>query len=159
MARVAISDLGPEYARIFGPKLEERGAGRSRLCKSCGDWHSLSKPWPHNCREPAPPRSALAAPMVAPTFGEFVTGQLEGAEVIGDRKAKREYMERHDLAEYEPIEPAKGPTEREWEAGFVQDFKRAMEEDPLNRPPVDVIGRTDTDGAGEISMDDVEVFK
>jgi hypothetical protein len=97
--------------------------------------------------------------MVAPAFGEFVTGQLEGAEVIGDRRAKREYMERHDLTEYEAIEPTRGPTAREWEEGFVQDFKRAMEEDPLNRPPVDVIGRTDTEGAGEIDMDQVEVFK
>jgi hypothetical protein len=152
-----MSDLGGEYARIFGPKLEEGAVGRSRLCKTCGDWHSLSKPWPHNCRPPAPPRSDLSAPMLAPTFGEFVTGQTDTAQIIGDRRAKREFMERHELAEYEPISPPPEPTEREWEAEFVQDFKRAQEEDPLNRPPVDVIGRTDTEGAGEIDMADVEI--
>lgn len=157
MARVAMSDLGQNYARIFGTGREDAGVGRSKLCNSCGDWHSLSKPWPHNCRPPSPPRSDLSSPMLAPAFGEFVTGQTDSAEVIGDPRAKREFMDRHDLVEHEPIEPPKEPSAREWEAEFVADFKRAAEEDPLNRPPVDVIGRTDTNDAGEISMDGVEI--
>lgn len=159
MTTIAISDLGPEYARIFGPKPEDRGAGRSRLCRSCGDWHSLSRPWPHNCRPPAPPQSDLSSPMLAPRFDAFVTGRTETAEIIGDRKAKREFMARHDVVEYEPIDAPREQSPREWEAEFAADVKRSMEIDPLSVPPVDVIGRTDTEGAGDIDVDAIEVFK
>lgn len=24
---------------------------RQRLCKVCGEWHDMDKPWPHNCTE------------------------------------------------------------------------------------------------------------
>jgi hypothetical protein len=69
-------------------------------------------------------------------------------------------MERHDLVEHdEGVAPPPEPTKREWIEDFVQDFKRAQEEDPLNRPPVDVIGQTDTDGAGEIDVSEVEIIK
>ncbi len=90
------------HAAIFGRKVEESGSpGRTRLCKVCGDWHSLSKPWPHNCRPPVYTRQHLAAPKLAPTFEAFMTGQTDTAEYIGDRKAKREYMARNDLVEYD----------------------------------------------------------
>ena len=88
-----------------------------------------------------------------------MTGQTDGAEIIGDRKAKREFMARHDVVEYEPIDVPKEQSPREWEAEFAADVKRFMEIDPLNVPPVDVIGRTDTDGAGDIDVDAIEVFK
>jgi hypothetical protein len=154
-----MTDLGGEYSRIFGTTHKERGAGRSKLCKTCGGWHKLDA-WPHNCRPPAPPCSHLSAPQLAPRFEEFKTGVLDTAEVIGDRKAKREFMERHDLVEHdEGVAPPPEPTKREWIEDFVQDFKRAQEEDPLNRPPVDVIGQTDTDGAGEIDVSEVEIIK
>lgn len=93
-----------KHAAIFGPKddLEPEAPGRSRKCKVCGGWHSLSRPWPHNCREPAPPRNRdLAAPRIAPSFEPFKTGMLETAEVIGSRGDKREYMKRNDLVEYD----------------------------------------------------------
>jgi hypothetical protein len=147
-----------EFTRIFGAKAEETGPGRTRLCKSCGGWHPLDA-WPHNCRRPAPPRSNLAAPLLAPRFDEFVANKTTG-EIVGDRKAKREFMERNDLVEYdEGVKPEREQTELEWTREFVADFKRAQEEDPLNRPPVDVIGQTDTADAGDIDMNQVEVFK
>ena len=153
-----MSDLGDEYARIFGPR-QEAGVGRSKLCKTCGGWHQAGQ-IPHNCMPERPPRSHLAAPQLAPRFDEFMTGRTDGAEYIGDRKAKREFMERHDLVEFdEGVAPPPEMSEREWEADFVSDFKRAIEEDPLNRPPVDVVGRSDLEGADEVATDDMEIFK
>lgn len=159
MTRLAMSDLGEEYARIFGPKAEGH-TGRSKLCNTCGGWHRLDQPWPHNCRPPAPPRSNLAAPQLAPRFDEFMTGRADGAAYIGDRKAKREFMAEHDLVEYdEGVTPPPEKSDREWEAEFVADLNRAIEEDPLNRPPVDVIGRTDLDQADEVDISTVEIAK
>ncbi|MBK8772899.1 MAG: hypothetical protein IPM06_21050 [Rhizobiales bacterium] len=159
MTSIAISDLGPEYDRLFGARDEPRGAGRSRKCRHCGDWHQLDT-WPHNCRDERPPRANLAAPMVAPAFGDFMTGVTETAEYIGDRRARREFMERHDLVEYdEGVKTEPEPTERQWVEDFVRDFKRVQQEDPLNRPPIDRIGETDLDGSAEIDASDIEVFK
>ena len=157
MSRIAMTDLGGEYARIFGAKAEAPAPGRQRLCKHCGDWHFLAR-WPHNCRDERPPRSHLAAPQIAPTFTEFKTGVLNG-EVINDRREKRDFMERHELAEYdEGVAPPPEPSQREWERQFVADLKQVAQQDPLNRPPVDVIGQTDTIGAGEIDTSEIEVI-
>lgn len=158
MTNLAITDLpADEYARIFGAPQEERVAGKTRLCKVCGGWHRTSA-WPHNCRREAPPRSHLAAPRIAPRFEAFVANQLTG-EVVDDPRSKREYMARHDLVEYdEGVKPDPEPTQRQWVEEFAQDVKRAIQTDPLSVPPVDVIGRTDTDGAGDIDMADVPVF-
>ena len=148
-----------EHARIFGPR-EPSAPGRSRLCKTCGDWHRLDRPWPHNCRPPAPPRSVLPAPMLAPKFQEFVAGDVFNPVPISDPASKREYMERHDLVEWDAgVKPDREPTEREWERDLAMDLKREAEIDPLNRPPVDVVGRTNLDGASEIETTDMEVFK
>lgn len=133
--------------------------GRSRLCKHCGDWHSMARPWPHNCREPAPPRARLAAPRIAPRFDAFRTGMLDGA-VINDRREKRGFMERRDLVEFdEGVTAPPEQTDRQWREELAQDVKRAMETDPLAVPPVDVIGQIDTDGAPEIDAAAIEVFK
>lgn len=35
---------------------------RQRLCKVCGGWHDLDKPWPHNCVTHERPMQHLAAP-------------------------------------------------------------------------------------------------
>lgn len=160
MARLAMSDMGPEYARIFGG--DDLGANpgkRSRLCRFCGGWHALDA-WPHNCRPEAPPRAKLAAPMLAPMFEAFVAGDHDNPVVINDHRDKRDYMERHDLVEYDAgVRPDREPTEREWVEDFVQDFKRAMEEDPLNRPETEVIGRTDLSEAEEIDITKIEVAK
>ena len=154
-----MSDLGAAYTRIFGPR-DDLGAApgqRTRRCRFCGGWHALAA-WPHNCREEAPPRASLAAPMIAPRFDPFVAGAHDAPVIINDPRSKREYMARHDLVEYDAgVKPDTGPTEREWVQDFVTDFKRACEEDPLNRPPTEIIGRTDTEGAGEIDVNGIEV--
>lgn len=158
MTRIAMSDMGDEYARIFGKP--ETGTGRARLCKVCGDWHSLSKPWPHNCRSEAPPRAKLAAPMIAPKFEPFVAGTHDAPVIIDDPRDKRAYMDKHDLVEFdEGIAPPAEPTEREWLAEFVEDFNKAEQTDPLNRPPTEIIGRTDLEGAAEIDHTTIEVAK
>lgn len=148
-----------EHARIFGSR-EARTPGRTRMCKVCGDWHRTDKPWPHNCREPAPPRAKLATPMLAPKFTDFVAGTVHEPVMISDPRAKREHMARHDLVEWDDgIKPEPEPTDRQWEAQFMSDLKRTMEEDPLNRPPVEVIGRTKLDGADEIDTSSMETFE
>lgn len=153
-----LSDLPrDEFSRIFGVRQATGEAGRSRRCTSCGDWHRLDRPWPHNCRKPAPPRSDLAAPQIAPPFQEFMTGRTDTAAYIGSRGDKRNFMDRHELVEYDDGVRPDAVSDREVERELVADFKRAMEEDPLNRPPMERIGETDTEGAGEISMDSVEV--
>lgn len=151
-------NLSPEeFSAIFGKATVMGSAGRSRLCPVCKGWHRLDQPWPHNCRKPAPPRSDLAAPQIAPPFQEFMTGRTDTAEYIGSRNDKREFMERHELVEYDEGVRPDAVSDREVERELVADFKRSMEEDPLNRPPMERIGETDTEGAGEISMDAVEV--
>lgn len=161
MTRLAMADLGADYARIFGPRddLDAAPGERQRKCKVCGSWHRLSA-WPHNCVSERPPRADLAAPRIAPKFDAFVAGTHEDPVIINDRRDKRDYMERHDLVEYDAgVKPPPEPTAREWMDGFVQDFKRAEQTDPLNRPPTEVIGRTDLEGANEIDVNSLEVAK
>jgi hypothetical protein len=160
MTRLAMSDLGAEYSRIFGPREDASAPGRQRLCKHCGDWHYLAR-WPHNCRDEAPPRAPLAAPQIAPSFDAFMPGRTgEAAVIINDRRQKRDFMERHELVEYEEsLPPPPEPTERQWVEEFAADLTQVMEADPLNRPPVDVIGRTDLEGADEIDTTAIEVFE
>jgi hypothetical protein len=154
-----LSDLPrDEYARIFGAQ-GQRGTGRARLCGHCGAWHKIGE-IPHNCRDEAPPRSHLAAPMIAPKFEPFQTGALEDPVIINDRRDKRNHMDRNDLVEFdEGVKPPPPPTQREWMEGFVKDFQRAEQEDPLNRPPVERIGETDTNEAGEIDTTGMEIAK
>lgn len=159
MTSLAIHDLGAEYARIFGAPSEVGGTGRSRRCNTCGGWHRLDQPWPHNCREPAPPRNPdLASPQIAPPFHAFQTVGID-PEVIGSRHDKREYMARHDLVEYDVgVTPEREPTEREEKRVFAEQIKRYRETDPLNIQPVDVIGQTDLNEAPEVSTEGMEVF-
>lgn len=162
MTKIAMRDLGGEYARIFGPRDEDSAPGRSRKCKVCGGWHRLDQPWPHNCRSEAPPRANFPTPQIAPSFQPFMTGPGEDAEYIGSRGDKRDYMLRHELVEYD-----EGVGKRnEWveqkddERELVQTIKRVMETDPLELPPMERVGETDldTDGA-EIITEDIEVAK
>lgn len=152
MGRTHAIDLDHDkFSAIFGKP--ERSVGKSRLCKSCGDWHSLDKPWPHNCRPPAPPRANMPAPMLAPKFEAFRPDMFADT-VINDRAEKRDYMERHELVEYDTgVKPTDHPTERQWEQEFVQDMKAAMEMDPLAIEPVDVIGRTNLNESPEVDLD------
>ena len=122
--------------------------------------HDLAKPWPHNCRPPAPPKNPdLATPQIAPPFQAFKTGELDGAEIITNRHQKREYMERNNLVEYDPGVKPDMPSPREIERQYVEDFKRMEETDPLNIEPLEHVGDSDNGEAGEISIEDIEVAK
>jgi hypothetical protein len=102
----------------------------------------------------------MAAPMLAPKFTEFLAGDTENPTIINDARDKRNFMAQHDCVEYdEGVKPPPEPTEREWMDGFVSDFKRSMELDPQNRPPVEVIGQTDLAEASEIDVSEIEVAK
>lgn len=125
------------HARIFGnPDSEERRVGKSRRCKSCGDWHSLSKPWPHNCRPPQGPRQHLAAPLLAPAFDSFVAQPgSDVTEVIGSRNDKREYMKRNGLVEHATgvADTSEWARHRDEIADIVDDIKMVDEMDPDRR--------------------------
>lgn len=148
-----------DFDRVFGARDDADAPGRSRLCRSCGGWHRMDRPWPHNCRAPAPPRNPdLATPQIAPPFHAFQTVGLD-PEVIGSRHDKREYMAKNDLVEYDAgVQPEREPTEREVKAEFAAQIKRFVEADPLAIKPVDVIGQTDLSEAPEVSTDGMEVF-
>lgn len=165
MTRVAMRDLGGEYARIFGAPALSEAPGRSRKCKVCGDWHKLDRPWPHNCRSEAPPRADFPAPLLAPKFDPFMTGQTGTAEYIADRRAKREFMERNDLVEFDEGVGQRNDwvEQHEHEREIVADLKRFHETDPLNLPPDLKAGRLDETGSlsegTEINADSIEVIK
>ena len=149
-----------DHERVFGPRLEARKTGRSRRCKVCGDWHRLDRPWPHNCRSEAPPRADFATPMIAPAFQPFRTGVTEMGEIINNRHDKREYMARNNLVEYDDgVQPDTEPSEQEQKREFSEQITRFEQTDPLNIKPVDRVGETDTDGAGDIDATEIEVAK
>lgn len=157
-------DLTPEqHARIFGPQLEERRQGRSRLCRVCGGWHALDRPWPHNCRGEQRPPPKLAAPMLAPRFPEHVAHHSGEPEVIWGRRSQREYMKRNDLIQYEEgIEGQRKPEwieEREEIEAFGQALKKQTELDPLARPPIERIGESDLAGAEDIDTTRMDVIE
>lgn len=155
------------HERLFGkPDLEPAETGRSRRCKTCGDWHPLSKPWPHNCRPPQDtPPQRLAAPRIAPSFEPFVTGRTDTAEVIGSRNDKREYMKRNDLVEHDEGVGDRNQwvEDRENEREIVADIKRFHETDPENLSPDLKAQRMDEGGSldegTEISATDIEMVK
>jgi hypothetical protein len=98
--------------------------------------------------------------MLAPKFEPFVAGDHDNPVVINDRRDKRAYMDAYDLVEYDSgVRREPEPSERSWTEEFVADFKRVMETDPLNRPPTEVIGRADLDGAPEIDVTSIEIAK
>ncbi|WP_305968551.1 MULTISPECIES: hypothetical protein [unclassified Mameliella] len=162
------------HAAIFGAPdpIETSGPGRSRKCRSCGGWHRLDQPWPHNCRRPAPPRNPdLATPRVAPPFEPFKTGVTETAEVIQSRNDKREYMRKHDLVEYD--EGVRSETdhwtyEREQErevAQLIADVSQTDTEYLSNRAGFDVTNLERVDDRGslddgtDIEASDIEVIE
>lgn len=98
--------------------------------------------------------------MIAPTFQPFVAGDVFDPVEISDPKSKREYMEARDLVDWDSgVKPEPEQTARQWEEEFVTDLKRSVEQDPLAVKPVDIIGRTDLDGTGEIDTAGMEIFE
>lgn len=138
--------MDPEqHAAIFGPRdpMDAGGPGRFRRCRSCGGWHERGKV-PHNCRPPAPPRNPnLHTPQVAPGFAPFLASQ-QGREVISTRAERRDYMERHDLVDYDEGVRKEGEHWTE-ERAEIDTIKRTMAE----------FRQTDTDYLSNIAGFDV----
>lgn len=154
------------HAEIFGQPddiWDEEKGGRSRKCKVCSGWHRLDKPWPHNCREHKPQMQVLTAPMIMPD----VPPHVDNGHYIGGRVDQREYMRKNGLSELEHFEETAGThkqdfSSKEYEKELVDDIKRAIEEDPLNRPPPVMIeqANAETPNAEEkIETTDIEVIK
>ena len=101
-----------------------------RHCRCCGDWHSLEKPWPHNCISHfgAPPeRSHLPAPMQIRDCMDHVLNHAEGRMYDSQRayeKAVRaagcEIVGNENLAKH--ITPYEAPRD------VGSDIKRAIAE-------------------------------
>lgn len=156
--------IPPEvHERLFGAT-EPHGTGRRRLCKTCGGWHEVGR-IPSNCRPERPKRAPLPAPQVAPSFGEFRTGVLPGSEVIGDRRARRAYMERHGLVDWDAgvcPETEHWTWEHEQRSEIVADLKRFAETDPLALPPdlkAQPLEAGTLDDGTEISAEGIEVIE
>lgn len=143
------------WARVFGAPDPERRAGAQRLCKVCGGWHMLDA-WPHNCVEPDwRPEQRLASPMVIGDVPEHSPAQ--GVHIT-TRQEQRDYMARNGLVEHEAFTSTAGTgrqdfTSKTYEADLVQDIKRALQEDPLNRPPVESVEQANADAADEEKVD------
>lgn len=126
------------HEAIFGPvdDLMEEKTGKKRLCKTCGGWHRIDRPWPHNCRPPQRKMQHLPAPTI---IGDIPAHRV-GDEIIDGRRQQREFMARTGFVEHESMEETAGThkqdfSSRKYEEELVGDIKRALEEDPLNRPP------------------------
>lgn len=65
---------------------------RQRMCRVCGKWHDLEKPWPRKCAahhgEP-PKRSHLAAPMVICDTMESTINHADGRRYSSKRQFER----------------------------------------------------------------------
>jgi|GEM_PF-2009644 len=157
-----------KHAAIFGDPedlWDDEKGGKKRKCKVCGGWHRLDRPWPHNCREPQRNMQHLPAPMLIPD----ITPHREGDTVINSRSDQREFMKKNDLVEFETFDESsgthkqfaeKGTSEyRQYEEDLVEDIKRAIEEDPLNRPPPKMIEQANDEAtdAEQISTEGMEV--
>jgi len=150
------------HAAIFGPKDEIWGseAGRTRHCKVCEGWHRLDEPWPHNCRPATRQMQHLPAPQVISDIAPHV----EGGVYIDSRQTQREFMKQNGLVEFEPFTETAGTHKqdfgKDYEKELVQDIKRSLQEDPLNRPPPQMIEEANEKANTEeqISTENMEVI-
>ena len=153
------------HAAIFGQPddLWEDKGGKRRNCKACGGWHRTDEPWPHNCRNNdwRPPQT-LAAPRII----SDIEPHKEGDVIINSRSDQREFMRNNGLVEFETFDETAGThkqdfNSKEYERDLVEDIKRGMEEDPLNRPPPKMVEEANAEATVEeqISTDDIEVVK
>ncbi len=65
-----------------------------RLCKVCGDWHDLDKPWPHNCQsEPNWAQSDLPGPYIAGDTMQPVQSMRDGKMYDSKSRLRRTYRQ------------------------------------------------------------------
>lgn len=153
-----------DFGRIFGAPREARGVGRARKCHTCGGWHAADKPWPHNCRKPAPPRNRdLAAPDIAGPFEPFVPIADPSHGPINDRREKRDFMARRGLAEHAPGIGRRNTWVEDYDLArsVEESMRQVMQMDPLAMPP-EYRGERLNEGGGlddgtEIDVSAVEV--
>lgn len=63
-----------------------------RLCKVCGGWHDLERPWPDNCRdEPNWAQSDLPGPYIASDTMQPVKSMLDGKMYDSKSTLRRTY--------------------------------------------------------------------
>ena len=150
-----------KFDSIFGRKDElDTRPGRRRKCKSCGDWHLLSEPWPHNCRTIERPMQILKAPMLIPD----VEPHKHGDYVITTRSEQRDFMKETGSVPFETFEPtagaaaaAKSYETKEYKDQLVKDIIRGMEEDPLNRPPPLMVEEANSKVTDEEKIDTTKI--
>ena len=81
---------------------------RERLCKVCGGWHDLGKPWPDNCREPVWIEQKLAAPRIATDTMGPVQSMTNG-KMYDSKSALRAEYRRAGVVEVGNDVPLKKP--------------------------------------------------
>ncbi len=155
-----------QHRKLFGDPdpFDAPGPGKKRLCRVCGGWHRVDS-WPHNCREPEnrARNRELSTPMVI----HDIEPHVENGTVIGSRNEQRQYMRENDLYELEDFTETSGAHKhmedfdsRSYKEDLVNDIKRAMEEDPLNRPPPEMVEQANDEvwyDEEKIDTDSIEV--
>ena len=150
------------HADIFGPRddADQPTPGRSKQCKSCGGWHRTDEPWPHNCR----PYRRNMQHLDAPRIISDIEPHVEGGVYIDSRQTQRKFMKQNGLVEHEHFTETAGTHKqdfgKEYERELVADIKQAMETDPLNRPPPEMIEDANEKATAEeaISTEGMEVI-
>ncbi len=105
-----------------------------RLCRACGNWHSLDETWPASCLahfRPVSARSDLSRPMVISDLREYravaIDKRTGKRPVIDGRRDHREFLRANNFQEIgnEMPTPKK---EVLTQADRVADIKRAIGE-------------------------------
>ena len=68
-----------------------------RLCRACGNWHDLDRPWPAKCFKPAPARSDLPFPMLI--SDEMPACEHVDGKFYTSKAAYRQVTRAHGLTE------------------------------------------------------------
>ena len=158
--------IDPEkHNRIFGAPdpIDDTGPGRARRCKVTGQWFKPGQ-HPHNRPSVSKRNPDLATPQIAPAFEPFRTGVTDGAEVIGSRADKAEFMRQNDLVEFDDG-VTNAPTwveEREERQQIVETIRRFAATDTDYYEPehkAEDMSQGCLDEGSEISVDDIEVIE
>lgn len=100
----------------------------------------------------------------APRIISDIEPHVHDGVLISTRGEQRDFMKERGLVEHEDFESTAGThkqdfSSKSYEEELVADIKRAMEEDPLNRPPPEMIEEAN-DGVSEdekIDTDGMEI--
>ena len=103
-----------------------------RLCRACGKWHDLDRPWPAKCADhfkTTGPRSDLSRPMIVGDLKEYRAAAVDKTTgkrpVIGGRRQHREFLKNNGYFEMGNEMP-KVERAQLTKADRVADIKRAI---------------------------------